>query len=405
MKRLLILFVVIAFGISGMAQSSEKMSYQAVIRDANGNLVVSKPVGMKISILRGSASGTPVYVETHEITSNENGLVSIEIGAGTPVSGTFSGIDWSGGMYFIKTETDPSGGTSYSLTATSQILSVPFSIYATKAATAADGVKLTGDQSIAGTKTFTGNINAGSHNIVNVAEPVNARDVATKAYADKLKPQITILKNTVNAGGYVTDIDGNTYNTVLIGKRIWMTENLKVTKYNNGTPVGFVNTLVPPSAFSKFTESYCWYNFDPASKDIYGALYSSKVAGIYPDKNICPVGWHPSNGSDWLDLLKTLDPNASSDYGHPSQIAGAGLKATGTIEGGDGYWHDPNTGATNVSGFTGLPGGKFDGKFEGMGYFGYWWINYEMRVLSNNSTYVGGSETDSYGLSIRCVKD
>jgi hypothetical protein len=112
------------------AQAPEKMSYQAVIRNTSNELVKSTSVGMKISILQGSESGTALYVETHTTSTNPNGLVTIEIGGGTPVTGTFSGIDWSTGTYFIKTETDPSGGTSYSITGTSQILSVPYALFA-----------------------------------------------------------------------------------------------------------------------------------------------------------------------------------------------------------------------------------------------------------------------------------
>lgn len=209
----------------------------------------------------------------------------------------------------------------------------------------------------------------------------------------------------INLNESVTDIDGNTYNTAVIGTQVWMAENLKVTKYNEGTALQLVTNMTPNPLFSKFTQVYSWYNFDPGFKDIYGALYSSGVVHSYPDKNICPVGWHPSNSSDWLSMLLTLDPNSTVDFAHVSEIAGAGLKAKGTIEEGNGYWHVPNTGATNESGFTGLPGGRFDNTFQGMGYFGYWWIHFETRVLSNNSIGVFGSETDSGGLSIRCVKD
>ncbi len=115
------------------AQSPDKMSYQAVIRNSSNKLVINSAVGMKISILQTTATGTAVYVETQKPTTNINGLVSIEIGSGTVVSGTFANIDWSEGPYFIKTETDPNGGTSYTITGTSQLLSVPYALYAKKA--------------------------------------------------------------------------------------------------------------------------------------------------------------------------------------------------------------------------------------------------------------------------------
>jgi hypothetical protein len=113
-----------------LAQSPQKMSYQAVIRNSSDQLVTNHALGMQISILQGSPTGTAVYVETQTPSTNANGLVSIEIGGGTVTYGDFSTIDWSTGTYYIKTETDPAGGTTYSITGTSQILSVPYALHA-----------------------------------------------------------------------------------------------------------------------------------------------------------------------------------------------------------------------------------------------------------------------------------
>ena len=116
------------------AQTPEAMSYQAVIRNASNQLVTNQGIGMQISILQGSATGTAVYVETHNTTTNANGLVTVELGNGTVVSGDFATIDWSADTYFIKTETDPTtaGGTSYTITGTSQLLSVAYALQAKK---------------------------------------------------------------------------------------------------------------------------------------------------------------------------------------------------------------------------------------------------------------------------------
>jgi hypothetical protein len=167
MKKLFTLCVIIAMTISIAAQSPQKMSYQAVIRNASGVLQANQAVGMRISILQGSETGTPVYVETQSKTTNANGLVTLEIGSGTIVSGTFSGIDWSNGTYFIKTETDPTGGTNYTITGTSQILSVPYALYSKIAKTAnyndltnkpttLSGYGITDAISNAGTQTISG---------------------------------------------------------------------------------------------------------------------------------------------------------------------------------------------------------------------------------------------------------
>ena len=133
MKNIIFICCLIAFSIIGnilVAQAPQKMSYQAVIRDASNNLVVSSNVGIRISILQGSTSGNAVFVETHTPISNSNGLLTIEIGNGTVVSGSFVAIDWANGPYFVQTETDPNGGTNYSITGTSQLLSVPYALYA-----------------------------------------------------------------------------------------------------------------------------------------------------------------------------------------------------------------------------------------------------------------------------------
>jgi hypothetical protein len=130
MKNLYLLLILLFLSLSIYAQSPDKMSYQAVVRDANNTLVANQTVGMQISILQSTITGTVVYTEIHSVDTNLNGLVSLEIGNGSS-SDNFSEIDWSAGPYFIKTETDPTGGSSYTITGTSQLMSVPFALYAT----------------------------------------------------------------------------------------------------------------------------------------------------------------------------------------------------------------------------------------------------------------------------------
>ncbi len=115
--------------INVSAQAPQKMSYQAVIRNNNNALLTSTTVGMKISVLQGSSAGIPVFVETHTHSTNSNGLVSLEIGTGTFVTGTFAGINWATGPYFIKTETDPTGGTAYAIVGTNELMSVPYALF------------------------------------------------------------------------------------------------------------------------------------------------------------------------------------------------------------------------------------------------------------------------------------
>jgi hypothetical protein len=135
-KNVQILFVII-FALShlltitpAIAQVPQKISYQAIIRNAGGELVKNGNIGMRIQILKGSEFGGSIYVETHAATTNGNGLVTIKIGEGAVVMGDFPTIDWANGPYFIKTGTDPTGGTNYaSIEGTSELLSVPYALY------------------------------------------------------------------------------------------------------------------------------------------------------------------------------------------------------------------------------------------------------------------------------------
>jgi hypothetical protein len=137
------------------AQAPQRMSYQSVIRDGNNVVVASTPVGIKISVVK--ATGTAVYVETHRKTTNANGLVSLEIGEGTALLGIFSGIDWANGPYLIKTETDPTGGTNYSIPGIAPLNSVPYALYAANGTPGPQGERgLTGATGATGVAGATG---------------------------------------------------------------------------------------------------------------------------------------------------------------------------------------------------------------------------------------------------------
>ena len=142
MKKIYFLLLTVTITLSLFAQSPQKMSYQAVIRDSENKLVVNSEIGMRISILQGSAEGTAVYTEIRTPVTNDNGLVTFKIGGdgANSVTGVISAIDWSVGPYFIKTETDPSGGTGYTITGTSQLLTVPYAFHAKTAETISEPI-------------------------------------------------------------------------------------------------------------------------------------------------------------------------------------------------------------------------------------------------------------------------
>ena len=371
------------------AQSPETMSYQAVIRDVGDNLVINQSVGMQISILQSSAKGTAVYIETHISTTNTNGLVSVEIGGGTVVSGNFAVIDWANGPYFIKTETDPSGGTDYSITGTSQLLSVPYALHAKTVG------EITEKQGLANVMAIN---NSANDQIKNLTDPTELQDAATKAYVDAIKE--VIYNDFLNAGlnGIVKDVDGNTYKTIKIGEQVWMAENLRTTKYNDGTAIPFVTSNSEWSNLN--TPGYCWYNNDSvANSKIYGALYNWYTVET---NQLCPTGWHVSTESEWITLYTYLGGDS---------IAGGMLKDTGTI-----YWISPNTGATNEIGFTVLPNGNRDynsGTFSNLYQFGYFWSATDYNVdsawffelLYNSKFLMKYGTSIRYGFGVRCIRD
>ena len=195
----------------------------------------------------------------------------------------------------------------------------------------------------------------------------------------------------------VKDIDGNVYKTVRIGSQTWMAENLKATKYNNGTPIPLATTDTEWSNLS--TPGYCWYLNDEATyKNIYGALYNWYTVNT---GKLCPTDWHVPSDSEWTILTTYLGGES---------VAGGKMKETGTI-----HWIAPNVGATNTSGFTGLPGGNRldDGTFGAVGYYGYWVSTTEVdtstewgRDLDRGDSKIRRiTYPKKNGFSVRCLKD
>ena len=142
MKRLLFILIGLFICSGILAQVPQKISYQAVVRNSAGELIRNQPVGVRISILQGTIDGTEVYKEIFNPNpqTNANGLVTFLVGSGIVISGTFSNIDWSDGPYFLKNEVDPTGGTTYSIIGTTQLMSVPYALHAKTAETFTGGV-------------------------------------------------------------------------------------------------------------------------------------------------------------------------------------------------------------------------------------------------------------------------
>lgn len=210
------------------------------------------------------------------------------------------------------------------------------------------------------------------------------------------------------AQGSVTDIDGNTYNTIEIGSQIWMQENLKTTRYKNGTviPSGLSN-----AAWQSTTTGACSdYNNDTANTSVYGKLYNWYA--VADPAGLCPTGWHEPEDWEWNVLVKYIYPTADTNCTSCSQssFAGGAMKEIGLT-----HWAFPNTGATNISGFTSLPGGlrNINGSYTSIGNYGNWWSAtgysstdaYNRFQIYNNANIYRYYDNKSYGYSVRCVKD
>ncbi|WP_415372707.1 hypothetical protein [Patiriisocius sp. Uisw_047] len=255
MKKVFTFLVAVLITASSFAQSPEKMSYQAVLSDSNDNLINNQAVGMRLSILQNTATGTAVYVETQTVTTNDNGLVTLAIGTGSVLSGDFATIDWGGDSYFIQTEMDPEGGDTYTLTGASQLLSVPYALHSKTAGS------VTETQSLADVVALS---NSASGQLKDVTDPTEAQDATTKVYVDALivalDARVTALESEpesgpatvgdIRAGGVVFWVDpqDNTHGLVCAMSDyeeavVWGCNgtdlvNVPNVPYNGGNPLG-----------------------------------------------------------------------------------------------------------------------------------------------------------------------
>jgi uncharacterized protein (TIGR02145 family) len=368
--------VVISFG-----QVSQSINYQAIARDTSGAILTNQDISTRITILKDSIGGSVVYQETHSIEVNSYGLINLAIGTGTVVSGTFSQIGWDTSEHYLKVEIDPNAGSNYSDFGTIQLISVPYSMESEHSSS----LTLTDDN--------------GNRYKISVDSSGN------------------VIAEWLCGNSLVDTSDGKVYTTVLIGAQCWIAENLNVGTKINSASGGYQQTD------NGIIEKYC-YNNEEDSCDIYGGLYVWNEAMQYITtegaQGICPAGWHIPTNNEWKILEGTVD----SQYGVGDPIwnndgwrgfdAGGNLKETGYT-----HWNSPNTGATNESGFTGLPGGYqsrfyygFD--FYSLGSGGFFWSSSQYSTISAWSRVLNCSHADvrkynyskiEYGFSVRCLKD
>ncbi len=433
----LIAVFIIQISFSLHAQAPQSFSYQAVVRNSSGQPLANQQVSLRISILKGGEFGAFVYVETHEGMTNKFGLITKNIGTGNVVSGEFQNINWSDGPYYLKIEMDATGGNSYSDMGSSPLLSVPYAMVAKTVESGfsvsynnlldkpagidedkTDDVLLAEDQLVQGTKSFGNTVilyngaDATNQPIINVATPTNSGDAVNKEYVDKLISRIEELDARIDKLERIIyppdtaaqDMDSNIYKVIYIGDQEWMAEDLRTTKYNDGTPIANVTDAAEWVSLS--SPAYCWYMNDETHKIPNGALYNWYAVNT---EKLCPVGWHVPSDSEWkiLEMALGMSQNDADQDGWRGTNEGNKIKnTTGWISGS----------GTNESGFSAIAGGLRDwddAAFYWLGYYSHWWTSTEGdsytawdRDISYTSTAIFRYPNNkNYGMSVRCLKN
>ncbi len=382
-KVLIGLFILITLNV--FTQTPDAIKYQALVRGGDGYAITESDVGFQIEILQGSISGTVIYAEEHTRSTNKYGIANINIGRGTSSVGDFSTISWGDGPYYIRMSVDEEGGSDYELLGVSQILAVPYALYATKA-------KSLDSMSVGQVLSYSEN--ADGYKISNLGNPDDDDDAINGAYFTEVLDKLfeNFNANDIDALVYgLTDSrDGKIYETTKIGDDIWMAENLNVGEFVLGSQTD--NSII---------EKFCYDDFE-SNCDEYGGLYKwdevmdySTTEGV---QGICPDGWHLPTQSEWQTMISNIGGSSGG---------GAILREVGLD-----HWE---TGATkDTYHFSARGAGKYDGSFSELRQYAYFWTSTEGSVNINGVLYkitddhdnINADELDKQNaFSVRCVKD
>ena len=526
----------------------QKMVYQMVVRNANNELVSNQQVGVRLSIIKSSPNGNPVFVETHSATTNANALLTVQVGTGTPTPGSdLANIDWGGDDYYIQCDIDPLGGNNYTITGNQQVVTVPYAFYAGTADynnlenRPPDGSNTgdilywnSGDSSWhilpIGQQGQILTVHNGGLTWINNSNMLNniPPTIVTDTIMDITGYTMTVKCSIVNSGstgiiasgvcwsssnpspsignnyttdgasvgsflshvsglssstvyyvcayatnsvgtsygnvitittpthcGTVTDIDGNTYNTVYIGRQCWLKENLRTTTYADGIPITKATAnLCQSSNVSNDNHnsnpSSCYYYPNNDSSNVYerGLLYTweavlrgagssgSNPSGIL---GVCPFGWHVPSSREWCELENVLNVGIDvncSNTGWRGTMAKIMAKPKYWVSNSGnsffpGYWTTDSVDFNNT-GFSMIPAGYCyytssyanyynacdnSGGYHphawypnvNLNYYAYFWTSvsgeYRQFSYAQTGSYYGTGQATTTAMSVRCLKD
>jgi uncharacterized protein (TIGR02145 family) len=375
------------------AQAPLGIPYQAVMRSADGSVMASSAVSLTFIIHEGAANGTVMYQESHSLTSNAQGLVSCVVGNGVVSQGNFANIHWGNGAKFLHVMM---GSTDLG---TQQMLSVPYALYSESTEVS---ISPTGDTlKIGGNSVIVPGIS-----VANPQGPPSNGGLGSQLLVGNTTCANEYISVTGCGGQTSLTYEGRTYDLVEIGGQCWFADNLATDQYRNGDPI--LTGLDNATWLNTTSGAYAIYNNDPANDATYGKLYNWHTT--VDTRGLCPTGWHVPTDCEWMYLEVSLGMSGSIQeaIGFRGTNEGGALKATT-------MWTSPNTGATNSSGFTALPGGSSDvnGDFYEIGDNGAWWSSSEyssggasVRILTYFSSSVHrGLNGKQYGFSVRCLRD